>query len=1017
MRLLGFVVVASCAAAPVSAQSGWFDLPVPTASLTQLEVTLDEGRALAAPRAIRLLHANPREGELPARLVEFERFLTDLDAVERESLRMGTRGLSLEMAKNSTEREVLGDILESMGLHLRERRGAYSVEPKRDGDAAELRKRLEAAGIDTGAIEKALNGGETVVPSRAVTVLPMPLPHEIWESAIFERKIPPRSLFSAIVRDRRASLIFYGLLSMTPETRAYIAKDRELLQRLYRDVAGPVAAFGDSFRLDGDGHLIVPGGAEAVELWEALGEVGLEQTDQFAHAVFSRSGGRLAYLFDAIARLDSPHQRFALGLWIKDRGMRLDRFRALYRAFAEVEPPWLPAERPFSRPLYDPATMLGLVDVGPQGQPVSLHYRRFWDRALASVDVPGSGTRELKDIAEDGLVDAAWLAEHVLQGLFPARQARLGCFAFGQRVFGSAREEELDDVLVAIRACTRFPGLAMTLERTGLRRPVTYALAARRALEIENVRDPVQAVPLLAQFQGALVLLERMSRTGAIPASAIDGLVSSLCALSTSGGRYDGALATWFETTLFPVLPPPSGDSDRPLEARLLRALADTSVASAPFEWEGAQYIADVTAASFRDLVAIRAKQGGNSLDAVMAATRALTPLRQNDQTLGALKTQTAALEAAVDALVAARAWPDIPEDVPDVKKIADRAVRDLGKIGKPKDLSKVPRIVAPLVELVDYLLGETTVALAYAPHLGDPRELLGPETDESHRHNFGLTSKPGAVAVERRAWLRPGKDTAAKSGRALSGSLFGLDLTLSTKRLRRLALDGIPHPPRMGSNDSAALVDTLALINPRTLTSDDLALIEQSITSGREQVRAATDAASLDRLAARASMSENRRQLLAWTLQQEPAHVPTLFSTAEMFWLGLNDRPFERLDSWGTSFEPQSGCYCLRFPAAGTWDRVAGRLGGRLLGAAVPDLTLRVAEHLAALKVPVALFPGVMAMATQDFIDGAPPIYDDDWLGIVGYAGHVSRETVQDYVAAVVAAGPVRAATREAQR
>jgi len=250
-----------------------------------------------------------------------------------------------------------------------------------------------------------------------------------------------------------------------------------------------------------------------------------------------------------------------------------------------------------------------------------------------------------------------------------------------------------------------------------------------------------------------------------------------------------------------------------------------------------------------------------------------------------------------------------------------------------------------------------------------------------------------------------------------VADSLFGLDLTLSTKRLRRIALDGLPHPPRLSSNDSSAFVDILALMQPRTLTSDDLASIERAIASGREQVQAATDATSLDRLAARVSMSESRRQLVAWTLQQEPARVPTMFSTAEMFWLGSNDHPFERLDSWGTSFEPQSGCYCLRFPAIGTWDRVAGRLGGRLLGASVPDLTLRVAEHLAALKVPVALFPGVMAMATQDFIDGAPPIYDDDWLGIVGYAGHVTRETVQDYVAALVAAGPVRPATRGAQR
>jgi hypothetical protein len=367
--------------------------------------------------------------------------------------------------------------------------------------------------------------------------------------------------------------------------------------------------------------------------------------------------------------------------------------------------------------------------------------------------------------------------------------------------------------------------------------------------------------------------------------------------------------------------------------------------------------------------------------------------------------------------LIVARPWPDIPDDVPDVKKIVDRAVRDLGRISKPNDQSKVPRTVAPLAGLVDYLLGETIVAMSYAPHLGDPRDLLGPETDESHRHNFGLTSKPGAPAVAGRAWQRPNVDTAAKDGRALAGSLFGLDLTLSRKRLRRLALDGLPHPPRINANDSAALVDALALINPRTLTSDDLASIAQSIASGRDLVRAATDAPSLDRLAAQVSMSENRRELLGWMLQQEPARVATLFSTSEMFWLGLNDRRLERLDSWGTSFEPQSGCYCLRFPTAGTWDRVAGRLGGRLLGAAVPDLTLRVAEHLAALKVPVALLPGVMTMATQDFIDGATPIYDDDWLGIVGHAGQVPQETVQDYVAALVAAGPVRPATREAQR
>lgn len=1017
MRVLGLVVVVVCTAAPVSAQSGWFDLPVPTAALTGIDVSLDEGRTLAAPRAIRVLHTNPREGELVGPLLEFEQLLTDLDAVEKESSRAGTQGLRLEMAKNSTERDILKNALDVMGLRLRERRGTYSVEPNQNGDAAKIRKRLDAAGIDTNAIIKALNDGETVAPSPALTVLPSPLPHDIWEAAIFERPIPPRSLFSAIVRDRRASLLFYGLLSMTPETRAYLAKDRQLLRRLYRDVPGPVAAFGNSFRVGEDGRLAVPGGADAVELWEAVADERLQRTDEFAHAIFSRSDGRLAYLFDTISHLDAPHQHFALGMWIKDRGVRLERFRALYRAFADVDPAWKTLERPFARPLYDPSTMLGLVAVGTQGEPAAPAYRRFWDRALTGLDVPAAGTRELRDVFEDGVVDAAWLAEHVLQGLSTERQARLGCFAFGQRVFGAASAEELEDALVGIRACARFPALVMTLDRAGVRRPATYALAARRARAIEDVGDPAQAVPLLAQFEGALLLLERMSRTGAIPATGIDSLVSSLCALETGGGRYDGAFAAWIETTLLPALPPPSGDTDRPLETSVLRALADTAETSAPFEWEGTKYITDVAGTSLRDLVAIRTKQGGNSLDAVVALTRALAPLQQNDLTLDTLKTHTAALKTAGDRLAAARAWPDLPNDVPEVKKSVDRALRDLSKIAKPKDVAKAPRIVAPLVGVRDYLLGETIVALAYAPYVGDPRELLGPDTDLSHRHNFGLKSKPGAPAIERRAWLRPSMDKSETAGLGVAGSLFGLDLTLSTKRLRRLALDGLPHPPRLSSNDSSTFVDILALLTPRSLTSDDLSSIERAIASGREQVASATDAASLDRLAARVSMSESRRQLVAWTLQQEPARVPAIFSTAEMFWLGLNDRPFDRLDSWGTSFEPQSGCYCLRFPAIGTWDRVAGRLGGRLLGAAVPDLTLRVAEHLAAMKVPVALFPGVLAMATQDYIDGAPPIYEDDWLGIVGYAGHVSRETVQDYVAALVASGPVRPATRGAQR
>jgi hypothetical protein len=79
-----------------------------------------------------------------------------------------------------------------------------------------------------------------------------------------------------------------------------------------------------------------------------------------------------------------------------------------------------------------------------------------------------------------------------------------------------------------------------------------------------------------------------------------------------------------------------------------------------------------------------------------------------------------------------------------------------------------------------------------------------------------------------------------------------------------------------------------------------------------------------------------------------------------------------------------------------------------------MPDLNLRVAEVLAELKVPASLFSTVLAYATQDFIDDAPALYDDDWAGIVQFAAQLSRERIEDYVAALVAAGPVREAQRQ---
>ena len=63
--------------------------------------------------------------------------------------------------------------------------------------------------------------------------------------------------------------------------------------------------------------------------------------------------------------------------------------------------------------------------------------------------------------------------------------------------------------------------------------------------------------------------------------------------------------------------------------------------------------------------------------------------LSTNTQTVDDVKTHAAALIAKAAELVQARPWPDAPDAVPQVKKVLERAAKDLSAIGKPQDSGK----------------------------------------------------------------------------------------------------------------------------------------------------------------------------------------------------------------------------------------------------------------------------------------------------------------------------------------
>jgi hypothetical protein len=149
------------------------------------------------------------------------------------------------------------------------------------------------------------------------------------------------------------------------------------------------------------------------------------------------------------------------------------------------------------------------------------------------------------------------------------------------------------------------------------------------------------------------------------------------------------------------------------------------------------------------------------------------------------------------------------------------------------------------------------------------------------------------------------------------------------------------------------------------------------------------------------------RVRALQWTLQHAPQQAGSWFSMTELLALG-GWRGDVDLDPWGMSAIDLLGCICTRFVAPSLWNLLAGRPHPGLLVATMADLNVHVAVALAEMRLPAVLAKSVLAAAFQDFADRARPSHAHDWLTRVRAAQAVSRERIEDYVAAATIDGPL---------
>ena len=434
--------------------------------------------------------------------------------------------------------------------------------------------------------------------------------------------------------DPRAAHLCYGLASLDDETLQFFLDHPAAITRLYEHAAAAFAAAGSSLHVR-QNRVVVSGGEAAADVWAAAVGERPESPEPFVRALFEQDEGRLAYLYDAIGELDAPRAAFALGLWIKDPATRIKRFKALVDVNRTAIPQWQPARLPFTRPLYDIASILARVQVEPDGSPSVPSLRSAWAWIFESAELPAGGPRARSAALDDGPIDAAWLAQMIVSLDTRDRGERIDQLAFGQRVFGHADAADNASVLIAIRAFPRFRMLLLTLERSGVRHPAVYVSAARRAQQLSSL-DSRRLFVALGQFQSALALIARMASVHTLDVAATEALITSLASVSPNNdGRYGGAIATWMQQKLRPALvvrlkPDAAGDPTAPakpdldLEEVVLQAVAGVSrtrgrTRRARVEWEGDVYRVDIAASEERRLRRIREKQGGLSLDEALA--------------------------------------------------------------------------------------------------------------------------------------------------------------------------------------------------------------------------------------------------------------------------------------------------------------------------------------------------------------------------------------------------------------
>ena len=841
---------------------------------------------------------------------------------------------------------------------------------------------------------KSANGG-----SDPAATVPLPLPAATWIDVVFGGRASEATLPRDILQSRGASLLYYGALSLDDETRAWLSGQRDLLTAIVTLQPASFAVAAPALRT-ANGRVRVPGGEAAEPVWEAL--VGARVTDPaaFVRALVSADEGRLAFLFGATAALTPGQMEVFLNLAAPDSAVRIADARRLHAVFERVAAGWRVEERAFWRPPLDPALLVADLPLDERGQPVVPGTQKFWTAVFESAD---SGRSKSESDARAGPepLNFSWLSDQVFVGDKLADRRRYQLVLFASRNVTRVTPEAID----ATRAAASHPALVTTLERAKVGDVAVYGNAARRAIALSNIGDDDRAVRALTQFQGAIALISRASARGGLAPDAFARLVTSLSDVElTTRGDYEGKLVTWLDETLRgrPKPTEPLAPASGPMESDAIAFVAGRVEAAHVVEWEGTRYRIDFARA---DAMRI-AKLLGEQSRPFLTCARTLVAVAD---TISASRVTREQLQQAAASLkdVGAAAGLDSPERWKDggIPKRYKDAAGGLQRAAGGGDAGAASRVAQTVRLLADDLLARGLKELVYAISLGQPDRATITADDAAERHDFSMRLGGHRAA----AWHLPVVGSDAWRGWHVAGSILGLDVQLADFWQQRVSMRPPKSRPTLDDDQRRMLIETVAIIEPSSLTDADRDTIALAMTKGRERLAAVRTRADAFRVADEIRLSPARRTLLPWVAENDPERLSGFLGPVELLWLGLEKAPVAAsLDAWGAPAEPRLGCMCLQLLDRRPWESFAGRWQSGIFNGAFPDLNLRLAELLAQLKMPGALLAPILSAATPDLAETPMARDHDDRRALVEAVQAMKIERLEQYLALLTSDGPL---------